>query len=91
MYWETDTRHDQICAIMSRDRFELIKRYTHFNDKNKDKRKQDENRDRLFKIRTLFEALRQNCLSQQPEEYNSINEQIISFKVRSFFTSLYAQ
>ena len=49
-----------------------------------DKRKQDENRDRLFKIRPLFEALRQNCLSQQPEEYNSINEQIISFKGRSF-------
>ena len=28
---------------MSRDRFELIKRYIHFNDNNKDKRKQDEN------------------------------------------------
>ena len=83
MYWKTDTRYDQICAVMSRDRFELIKRYIHFNDNNKDKRKQDENRDRLFKIRPLFEALRQNCLSQQPEEYNSINEQIISFKGRS--------
>ena len=60
MYWKTDTRYDQICAVMSRNRFELIKRYIHFNDNNKDKRKQDENRDRLFKIRPLFEALRQN-------------------------------
>ena len=24
MYWETDTRYDQICTIMGRDRFELI-------------------------------------------------------------------
>ena len=84
MYWETDTRYDQICTIMSRDRFELIKRYTHFNDNSKDKRKQDENRDRLFKMRPLFEALRQNCLSQEPEEYNLIDEQIIPFKGRSF-------
>ena len=85
MYWETDTRYDQICAIMSRDRFELIKRYIHFNDNNNGERKQDENRDRLFKMQPLFEALRQNCLclSQEPEEYNSIDEQIIPFKVRS--------
>ena len=69
---------------MSRDRFELIKRCIHFNDNNKDRRKQDENRGRLFNIRPLFEALRQNCLSQEPEEYNSINEQIIPFKGRRF-------
>ena len=24
MYWETDTRYEQICNIMGRDRFELI-------------------------------------------------------------------
>ena len=61
-----------------------FKRYINFNDNNKDKRKQDENRDRLFKIRPQFEALRQNCLSQEPEEYNSIDEQIIPLKGRSF-------
>ena len=69
---------------MSRDRFELIKRYIHFNDNNKDKRKQDENRGRLFKGRPLFEALRQSCPSQEPEEYNSIDGQIIPFKGKSF-------
>ena len=69
---------------MSWDRFEIIKQYINFNDNNKDKRSQDENRDRLFKVRPLFEALRQNCLPQEPEEYNSIDEQITSFKGRSF-------
>ena len=69
---------------MSRDRFELIKRYIHFDDNSKDKRKQDEKRDRLFKIRPLFEVLKKNCLSQEPEEYNSIDEQITTFKDRRF-------
>ena len=84
MCWETDTRYDQICTIMSRGRVELIKRYIHFDDNSKDKRKQDEKRDRLFKIRPLFEVLKKNCLSQEPEEYNSIDEQIITFKDRRF-------
>ena len=53
MCWETDTRYDQICTIMSRGRFELIKRYIHLDDNSKDKRKQDDKRDRLFKIRPL--------------------------------------
>ena len=41
MYWETDTWYDQIFTIMSRDGFELMKWYIHFNDNDKDKRKQD--------------------------------------------------
>ena len=69
---------------MSRNRFESLKKFLHFNENNKDKKKDDETRDRLFKIRSLFEVLRQNCLSQKPEEHNSINEQMIPFKGRSF-------
>ena len=68
MYGETDARYDQICTIMSRDRFELIKRNIHFNDNNKEKRKQDKNIDRL---------------SQEPEEYISIDEQMIHCKGKS--------
>ena len=83
-YWENDTRYEKICAIMSRDKFELIQGYINFNDNKKDERKQDEKRDRLFKIRPLFEALRQNYLSQEPEEYTSIDEQIMPFKDRRF-------
>ena len=39
--------------------------------------------DGLFKLRPLFGALRQNCLSQEPEEYNSIDKQIILFRGRN--------
>lgn len=68
---------------MGRDRFELIKQYIHFNDNNKDKRKQDKNIDGLFKLRPLFGALGQNCLSQESEDFNSIDKQIILSRGRS--------
>ncbi len=83
MYWEKDTRYEQVSSVMSRDRFELIKRYLHFADNNDAPNRNDENRDKLFKMRTLFEKLRQNCLKIKPEEKNSVDEQIIPFKGRS--------
>ena len=72
MYWKTGTRYGLTCNIMNQERFELINRYVHFNNSNKDIRKQDENRDRLFKIGPLFEAMRQNCLSQNLKKLKSI-------------------
>ena len=81
MYWETDTWYNQKCTVISQDRFQLIKRYIHFNDYDKNKRKYDQNRGRLFKIWPLFQALRQNCLSKEHEEYNSVDDQMIHFKV----------
>ena len=36
--------------MISQDRFQLIKRYIYFNDYDKNKRKHDQNRGRLFKI-----------------------------------------
>ena len=83
-YWELETRYELIASAISCDRFESLKRFLHFNDNTKDKKRDDETRDRLFKIRPLFEILRQNSLSQKPEEHNSIDEQMIPFKGRSF-------
>ena len=83
-YWELETRYELIASAMSRDRFESLKRFLQFNDNTKDKKRDDETMDRLFKIRPLLEMLRQNCLSQKPEEHNSIDEQMIPFKGRSF-------
>ena len=83
-YRKTYTRYEPITSQMSRDSFETIKRFLHFNDNLKDKKRDDETRDRLFKIRSVFEKFRQNCLALDPEEHNSIDEQIIPFKERSF-------
>ena len=83
-YWELETRYELIASAMSCDRFESFKRFLHFNDNTKDKKRDDETKDRLFKIRPLFEMLRQNCLSQKPQEHNSTDEQTIPFKGRRF-------
>ena len=83
-YWETNTRYETITSQMNRDHFETIKRFLHFNGNLKDKKRDEETRDRLFKIRPIFDKLRQNCLAVDPEEHNSIDEQIIPFKGLSF-------
>lgn len=36
-YWESSTRYEPIASVMSRDRFEVMKRFLHFNDKTKNK------------------------------------------------------
>ena len=87
-YWELGTRYELIASAMSRDRFESLKKFLHFNDNTKDKKRDDETRDRLFKIRLLFEMLRQNCFSQKPEEHNSIDEQIFLSKAGVFFEGI---
>ncbi|XP_065060246.1 piggyBac transposable element-derived protein 3-like [Rhopilema esculentum] len=80
MYWQSSTRYEQVANIMSRDRFELIKRFLHFEDNSNAPDPKDPNKDKLFKVRKLFEMLRQNCLKVKPEEHNSVDEQIIPFK-----------
>ena len=87
-YWELETSYELIASAMSRDRFESLKRFLQFNDNTKDKKRDDETMDRLFKIRPLLEMLRQNCLSQKPEEHNSIDEQISLSKAGVFFEGI---
>ena len=83
MYWETETRYEQVASIMSRNRFEIIKTFLQFADNSNAPDPSDPNRDKLYKIRELSEKLRHNCLSVKPEEKNSIDEQIIPFKGKS--------
>ena len=67
---------------MSRDRFELIERFLHFEDISNasDPKDLQDNKDKIFKVKKLFEMLRQNCLKVKPE---LCDEQIIPFKGRS--------
>ena len=80
MYWQQSTRYEKVADVISRDRFELLKKYLHFADNSQAPEPQDPNRDKLYKIRPLFEMLRVNCLKITPEEHNSVDEQIIPFK-----------
>ena len=92
MYWDITSHYEPVAHVMSRDRFELLKKYLHFVDNHSAPRNvQDESKDQLFKIRPLFECLRKNCVKQIPEEHNSVNEQMVPFKGRTFSAALYAK
>ena len=83
MFWETSTRYEPVASVVSRNRFKELKKNLHFVNNETVPQRDEPAKDKLFKIRPLFEMLRQNCLKVPPEENNSVDEQIIPFKGRS--------
>lgn len=80
MYWSSEAglRFDLIANAMPVNRFEQILRYIHFVD-NYSKKPGDA--DKLFKLRPVLESLKKSFHSAvDPEEFQSIDEQIIPFK-----------
>lgn len=78
MYWSSNNglRHHLIADAMSNQRFEEIRRYLHFVDNNS-----QSPGDKFFKLRPVLDVLQERFLSAvTPEEFHSIDEQIIPFK-----------
>ena len=85
MYWDITSRYEPVAHVISRDRFEMLKKYLHFADNHSPPHNvQDESKDRLFKIRPLFERFKKSCVKQISEEQNSTDEQMVPFEGRSF-------
>jgi hypothetical protein len=81
MYWSSEFRYNTIADYMSRNEFEDIGRFIHFNDNTELATKhKDPDYDPLFKIRPILERLRQHCLLVAPEQRQSVDEQTIPFK-----------
>uniref|UniRef100_A0AAZ1XVK0 PiggyBac transposable element-derived protein domain-containing protein n=1 Tax=Oreochromis aureus TaxID=47969 RepID=A0AAZ1XVK0_OREAU len=77
-YWENDTRCPMVADNMSRNRFQTLLGSLHFTD-NTDLLHRDAE-DKYWKIRPWLEMFRKQCLDIVPEEYNSVDEQIVPFK-----------
>ncbi|KAL2091612.1 hypothetical protein ACEWY4_013875 [Coilia grayii] len=78
MYWSSNPGLRQHCIAnaMTANHFEDIMRYLHFVDPNN-----EAGEDRFFRIRPVLDALQTTFLSaMDPEECQSIDEQIIPFK-----------
>ena len=72
--------------MMNRDRYLHILRYLHFTDNRNEPDRTDENFDRLWKIRDLFEILNDTFSKlYNPSENLAIDEVIVSFKGRVIF------
>uniref|UniRef100_A0A673C3E2 PiggyBac transposable element-derived protein domain-containing protein n=1 Tax=Sphaeramia orbicularis TaxID=375764 RepID=A0A673C3E2_9TELE len=77
-YWENDTRCAMVADNMSRNRFQTLLTSLHFTD-NTDLSNRQEG-DKCWKIRPWLDRFRKQCLEITPEEYNSIDEQMVSFR-----------
>ena len=82
-YWSNFSRFPLIADIMSRNRFQLLFRYIHFNDNTQAKPRDHPDYDPLFKVSPLLKRLRDAMARIEPEERHSVDEQIIPFKGRS--------
>ena len=79
LYWSSNLRYGPIADVMPIKRFEQLKRSLHFVDNTTfDATKND----KLFKIRPMIEAIRDKCIKIEPEEFQSVDEQIIPSKTR---------
>ena len=85
MYWNPATAVPQItrCLKGGVNRFESLKRFLHFNDNSNIPDRNGPNYDKLFKVRPIIQSILEKCQNTEPEEYHSIDEQIIPTKCKS--------
>ena len=79
LYWSKELRYASIANVMSLKRFEFLRRSLHVVDNNTFN---PDDGDKLFKIRPLLEAVRNECIKVDPEECHSVDEQIIPSKTK---------
>lgn len=75
-YWCIESRFSVIADIMPRRRFKLLRRYLHFNDNQQC----NGSPDRFYKIRPLFDMLRQQCLLISSTYQHSVDEVMVAYK-----------
>ena len=75
---------------MSQNRFENLEKHIHFNGNTKALPAEDKKRDWFFKIRPLFEKLRQNRTTQTVPSKTAppVDEQHIPFNRSGFWDQL---
>lgn len=80
MAWTKNLRLNAITESLTRNRFEKLKTFFHINNNANQAERGDKNFDKLHKIRPLLEKIRGKCNEIEQEEYQSIDEQMISYK-----------
>ena len=76
-YWARELRYSPIADVMGRNCFQQLLQCLHFvNNNNINKN------DKLAKIKTIIEAVRNQCVKFEPKEFHSINEQTIPLKTK---------
>ena len=79
-YWEWNMRYDKIAGVMPTKRFGQIKRFLHLN---KNIKMPKDCPDKLFKVRSLINTIKERLQMIAPTKILCINEQMVPFKGRS--------
>lgn len=74
-YWSQRLRFDKVASVMSLKRYEQIRRNIHYCDHSA-----ANHEDRWFKVRPLFESVRQNCIKIENEKQQSVDEMMVPYK-----------
>ena len=93
-YWATTNQfHTHLySSAMKRDRHLHILRFLHFTDKNNERHMKDENSDRLWKKRSLFEIPHKTFSKfYSPSENLDVDQVIVLFKGRVFSDNTYSR
>ena len=87
-YWSTKVfyRHPIFGSIMTRNRFQLILRFLHFNDNSMMPRQGEPNYDRLFKVRPVVDHLHEKFQEvYTPRQNICVDESLLLWKGRLVF------
>ena len=79
MYWSPEFCYDKIRFAMTLKRYKLIRWFIRAKDNTK-KTKPENVNDKLFKLRPLLDLVSNSCIKEEPEQFHSIDEQIIPLK-----------
>ena len=77
-YWSSVLRFPAIADGMPRNRFSQLKQFLHFVDNNSN----HDSDDKLFKMKPIMEPVRNECIKIEPEQFQSVDEQIIPSKTK---------
>lgn len=88
LYWSTDDffANHGIKKTMAKSRFEEIRCYLHFGDSSREPARGDANYDRLFKVRSVLDYVRNKCNNNfKPTKNISVDEGMIGFRGKLSF------
>ena len=88
LYWSNDPfiGNTGIKSVMTKNRFEELAQYLHFNDSSAELKRGDANYDRLYKVRPVLNSVLEKAKSiYEPSKCLSVDEGMIAFKGRLAF------
>ena len=78
LYWSRELRFPPVAGVMPINRYEKLRQYLHFVDSNAP----NIDNDKLFKVRPIITAIRDECVREKAEEFQAVDQQIISCKTK---------